>query len=310
MKAIFDSIIKFFNNHPYILALNIICGIVGLPFGIYAFLDARSGPDLTYCLNPVRTTVIKANTANTLKVFAAGKELNGDVTAVQLAFWNEGKSPVRGSDILKPVQIQTGNTAQILEVTITKVSRPEIQFEVDQSHIGQGEVKLNWKILETGDGAVLQIIYAGNTKNTFSVNGTIVGQQKLSERSVENAPSPEEGHANHALHPRVLGIINIVLASLVILASVRNDREEAERIKKVKEGNRQARATIEERLEKLQNSPGLRGIVETQLDFLKMTELPKFWMASIILRAICVCIIALAIYMLFGTKPTAPPFGF
>jgi hypothetical protein len=66
----------------------------------------------------------------------------------------------------------------ILSVRLKKASRPVCGFErVDnQEDYKSGTCHLQWRILEPGDGAVLQIIYAGSARRDPKLEGVVEGQ--------------------------------------------------------------------------------------------------------------------------------------
>src|SRR2546428_5170955 len=163
-----NPIVRFF-SHPVVAALSSIAAIIGVPLAFYFYYAGIRSPNLTYHFHPVRTTVVKAGGASALKVLFAGNEVRSDITVVQMALWNAGKEPIPGNNILTPIQIQTENSAPILEATIRKMSRAVNELALDQSQIGKGVIGVMWKILERDDGGVIQLIYAGDVNNKVTV---------------------------------------------------------------------------------------------------------------------------------------------
>ena len=67
----------------------------------------------------------------------------------------------------------------ILSVRVKKSSRAICGFETvdNQEDYKLGRCRLNWRILERGDGAVLQIIYAGSARGEPKLEGAVEGQR-------------------------------------------------------------------------------------------------------------------------------------
>ena len=152
------KVISFF-NHPLVGILGSISGVIGLVLAVIFYYAGQREPRLTYSVHPLRAPVVQTGKMSALKVLINGIEIQGDVTAAQIAIWNSGAAPIKSEDILTPIMIQTENNAPILDVSVRKVSRPVIEMSLDQSKISSGIVGVHWRILEQNDGCVLQIIY-------------------------------------------------------------------------------------------------------------------------------------------------------
>jgi hypothetical protein len=127
-------------------------------------------------VNPVKTIVVKAGEASSLRVLHGELEIRGDVTAAQVAIWNDGTESIRPENVLSPVVILPRPPVPILEAKIRKVSRAIIGAALDNSRIADGVVPVSWRILEHSDGAVIQLIFAGSTATDIAVEGTVEGQ--------------------------------------------------------------------------------------------------------------------------------------
>lgn len=98
---------------------------------------------------------------SSLHVLFNGTVLKGSVTAAQVSIWNGGGEAIRQQAILDSVRIRTKPSVPILGASIQKVSRDAIEFSLATNHLDAGVVPVSWKILEKGDGAVVQLIYLG-----------------------------------------------------------------------------------------------------------------------------------------------------
>ncbi len=109
-----------------------------------------------------------------------GKPVDSEsITSVQVSIWNAGTRSIRESDVLEPFRLVLPDRAAILSARVKKTTRPICGFEVldNQEDYKSGTCHLKWRILEPGDGAVLQIIYAGSARYDPKLEGTVEGQR-------------------------------------------------------------------------------------------------------------------------------------
>ncbi len=173
-------ILKVFRN-PYVGILGSIASIIGLILAVYFWHESRRYRELVYFVNPAKAVVIKSGQTSKLNYFYEGKEIKSDVTAIQIAIWNQGSESIKKENIVSNINISTTPSVHILEVITRKKSRDAINLVFDQSMAKNGTIPLTWNILENGDGILLQIIYAGDTNVIFSLEGLIEGQASIKE---------------------------------------------------------------------------------------------------------------------------------
>ena len=53
------------------------------------------------------------------------------------------------------------------------MTRKVIGLQLDKSKIGEGQISVDWTILEHGDGAVLQLIYYGDDQTLITASATV-----------------------------------------------------------------------------------------------------------------------------------------
>lgn len=111
-------------------------------------------------------------------MLASGKTLSAPIVAVHAEVWNAGRGPIKAADVLTPVSISTSPPVEILEVAIRKTTRDVVQFSASKA-ADPSRISLSWRILEDGDAATLQVIFAGDPKARFILDGAVVGQPKL-----------------------------------------------------------------------------------------------------------------------------------
>jgi hypothetical protein len=54
-----------------------------------------------------------------------------------------------------------------------------VNVRIDSSHAQQGKLNITWDILEHNDGAIVQVILAGNEETQLSANAIIEGQSSV-----------------------------------------------------------------------------------------------------------------------------------
>jgi hypothetical protein len=191
------DVLSRFSN-PWIGLLTAIFSIVAVPLAIYLYFAGARTRRLTYFVSPVKTIVVKGGEASTLRVLHGDQEIKGDVTAAQVAIWNEGTESIRSENVLSPVRIVLRPPVPILEAKIRKVSRGVTGIGVDASSLSEGVLPVAWKILEHSDGAVIQLIFAGSTETDVAVEGTLEGQPtvfRAKPRDKILSPTEQVAHA-------------------------------------------------------------------------------------------------------------------
>jgi len=207
--------LKQWLSHPLNLLLSAIASFASI-LSVFLYFHSIESRDLTFLVNPVKTAVVKSGEASRLKVSHDGQEIGGDITAVQIAFWNAGTLPIKKDEILEPIIISLGTNHAILESTLRKTTRQLTHISLDESQLTNGEVRISWDILEYLDGGVLQLIYAGDTSVSIQIHGTIEGQGPVQLRVFHGKIStPEEQYVERTKVDKTV----LWLGSLVLLFS-------------------------------------------------------------------------------------------
>jgi hypothetical protein len=185
-----SPLIKFFSR-PIVGILGSIASIVGIVLSIYFFIESKESPQLTYLIHPAKAAVVRTGQTSQLTVQFNGKDLTGDVTAAQVAIWNEGRRPIRNGDVLHPLVIRTVDGQRILEASIQRVTRDVVKLALNTSRIDHGEVSVKWDILEQNDGGVIQIVHSGNDAVEIEAEVIVEGQPEIVRRSFVKFESSE-----------------------------------------------------------------------------------------------------------------------
>jgi len=187
--------IRAWLSHP-VNALVGSIGAIASILSIFLYFQSIEKRDLNFYVHPVKATVVKAGQASKLTVSFDGHEITNDITAVQIAFWNAGKRPIKKAEILEPIVISCGVDHPILEASLKKTTRPLTHPVLETTKMENGEIGISWDILEQSDGGVVQVVYTGGTSVSFQMRGTIEGQGTTPLKvSSEILRPPGEGFA-------------------------------------------------------------------------------------------------------------------
>lgn len=96
------------------------------------------------------------------------------VNVVRVYFWNAGNTDITKTDILEPLTI-TVSDSEILDAKTLKVSRELTFISLDVQKDQQNTAELDFDILESNDGAALQITYAGPVNAELEFHGATKG---------------------------------------------------------------------------------------------------------------------------------------
>jgi hypothetical protein len=178
-----------FFDRDWVKAITFFTGIAGLSFGVFgfwAYFASIKEPEITYTLNPIRTTLVQAGAPAGLSVQFNGERLTEAVTSVTIGIWNAGRASVKAANVLEALQLKLPTNNRILSAKLLKQSRTVIGFQI--TNIGdpgaletrpQTALQLRFNILEHNDSAVVQIIYEGNPDADVTISGIIEGQPSI-----------------------------------------------------------------------------------------------------------------------------------
>jgi hypothetical protein len=97
------------------------------------------------------------------------------ISELLIYFWNSGTLPILKSEVLEPFSINISHT--IFQFKLLKTSRPVVGLRVVEG--GDGELIIDFDVLEAGDGATISIVYAGEGQEpTLKFVGTCLGVAK------------------------------------------------------------------------------------------------------------------------------------
>ena len=211
-----NRLVRFFSN-PLVGGLGTAISLIGILLAFYFYLDQKEFRNLTYIVHPVKVAIVKTGQASKLTAMYADKPIKTDITAVQVALWNQGKLPIKNSNILSPIVLYTANKSPILEATIRKVSREVIKLQLQTQEPSNGLITISWQILEQYDAGIIQLIYAGNTDVDIRLSGVIEGQKEIERVEFPSTiQSPDEQYAKYIKSTNFLMLVAITVLFIIM----------------------------------------------------------------------------------------------
>jgi hypothetical protein len=211
-------------SHIFFFWLSIV-GSVGTLFGVvlsvYFYQASLVSPLLTFGVHPLKTELQRPDYDKELGFIYKGKPVESEsITSIEVSIWNDGTRSIRDTDILDPFRLVMPDGSAILGVREKKTSRPICGFEIlgNQEDYKSGKCRLRWRILEPGDGAVLQIIYAGSARRDPKLEGAVEGQQAgiVVEEYKLNASRTDIENKLSIRMSRIGPIIGLVLIAILL----------------------------------------------------------------------------------------------
>jgi hypothetical protein len=266
--------------------------IISIGLAVYFYQASQIKPLLTIGVHPLKTELQPPDYDKDLAFIYQGKKIDSEsITSVQLSIWNAGTRGIHDYDVLDPIRIVMPDGSAILRARVKKASRAICGFECvdDRENYKSGTCRLKWRILEPGDGAVLQIIYAGGARQDPKLEGVVEGQKDgvqveqyglaLDRTTIirENIPKGKFG---------ILVILVVITGALVFMALLLQEKTDA--AKQLAE----ARKTAEKQWTELRKRAARRRPV-----------------VFVLYAGALVCCLAIVAIMFFSYTPPGPPFG-
>ena len=173
-----NRVLRFFSN-PIIGIVGSVASVVSVVLAILFYAEGKETRELVYVTHPIRTVLARGDRPGGLKISFMGEPLSAvDIVALQLALWNHGKLSIRPENILNPVEVHLEPPGRVLEASVVKPSREIIGLKVsdDREFLRKGRIPISWRIMEQGDGGIIQIVYAGTPEAVPKIIGIIEGQ--------------------------------------------------------------------------------------------------------------------------------------
>src|ERR1700674_26097 len=170
-------------NNPTVGMVGWAATVLGFLLAFYFYFASRETPDLTYFVSPNRTSIVATGDTPGIAITYKGRELSKNVSAAQIVLWNAGKKPIRHDDVLTPYVITVQGGHPIVTAKIVAVTNPVIEFRLNETNSQAGQLGIDWRVLERNDGAIVQVIYEGDTSVPIELNGVSIGQRAIGKRT-------------------------------------------------------------------------------------------------------------------------------
>jgi len=202
-------------NGPWINLTSLLFGFIGaigVVLAIFFYYKGIRVPIPAY-INAWRTRIVDKSTSATpgLQVLHDGIPIAGkDVTSATVYVWNAGRASIRKVDVLRPYAFCLGEDGTLLHANILKATRQECGISISFSEPLSNRIALNFDVLEYGDGAAVQLIFAGLSETPISMAGVCVGAETIKDAT-------QEYRANHFNYENPIGAA--FLAAIVFFFS-------------------------------------------------------------------------------------------
>jgi hypothetical protein len=182
-RPLYSLIERAFKN-PVVGMIGWAATVLGFLLAFYFYFSAQETPDLTYFVRPNRTALVAVGDTPGITITYKDHELTKNVSAAQIVIWNAGKRPIRREDVLSPYVISLQGSHPIVTAKIVGLSNPVTEFRVIETNMQSGQLAMDWRVLEHNDGAVVQVLYEGNTTVPIQLNGISIGQRSITLRTL------------------------------------------------------------------------------------------------------------------------------
>jgi hypothetical protein len=316
-----SSSFRFFSN-PVVGLVGTIASVLGVALAIYFYLQTKEEPNLTYYSNPAKAVLVRSGQASRLAASFDGTIIKSDITAVQIAIWNEGRASITASKVLKPIVLRTVDGSPILEASIRKVSRDVTRLSIGSSAFKVGRATLNWNILEQGDGGVIQVIYAGSPTVDVLIDGVVEGQRHITRlQPIDKSISSEKqyGEERNSLLAVAVVSLGLGIGALSLFIAKRRKRDRYRKAREAAVARKRSlkdkhfeSLTREEREEIADWMPSFHGEDDLWIE----KALGKFVdyafpVVDVLFRAFPFLLIIFGVIVLFlFLRSPQPPFGF
>ncbi|TGL61181.1 hypothetical protein [Leptospira sarikeiensis] len=176
-------------------------GFIGVSFAIYQIFQ-RNGAKL--CFQYMGQLLIDGSSRilpDDVKVTYRKKAVSR-LTLTQVVIWNDGRAPIRGTDISETdvLKCKFGEETIILNAEIIKTSRTATIAELEILNDNNNEVLVKFNFLDEKDGFLIKILHTGINQSP-KISGTIIGipkgvqslgrlpvQRRLRNRRLDGSP--------------------------------------------------------------------------------------------------------------------------
>lgn len=172
------KISEWLTENPWISALSLFLALLGIVLAIIFFIRSRRTKEPQYVIRSTNLMRDFTSRLEALEMTYAGERIS-NLTATKLAFWNNGKDTINGSDIASadPLMVKVNDGYKILDSSVLYAKNAANQFSINQSDDGS-HVLIQFDYLDADEGGVIQLLHTGKSSDDIEVCGTIKGAGK------------------------------------------------------------------------------------------------------------------------------------
>jgi hypothetical protein len=136
-------------------------------------------PQLGYTTASWRMLVYDDTFAPAVSLTHNAETLREPVYRLTVFVWNLGRKSITGP-YYQPTRLTLNPPVRVLSAKVVRATAPDIcRFRIENVDRERGTMALTWNVLETGDGAAIDIIYTGNRWTEPRIDGAFEGQRTL-----------------------------------------------------------------------------------------------------------------------------------
>lgn len=187
------KISEWLTENPWISVLSLFLALLGIVLAIIFFIRGRRTKEPRYTIRSTNLMRDFTSRLEALEMTYAGERIS-NLTATKLAFWNNGKDTINGSDIAAadPLMVKVNDGYKILDSSVLYAKNAANQFSINHSDDGL-HVLIQFDYIDADEGGVIQLLHTGKSSDDIEVCGTIKGAGKPDRRSIlmlKNLPFP------------------------------------------------------------------------------------------------------------------------
>lgn len=173
-------------------SLHYVTALAGIVISIFLYYMSERGSELRFAVKPSRVEMVNTSWASLLSIRYQGSPVEGGITVAQVALWNAGRTPIGTEDVVDQIEIYTDPAVPILNASL-RSARKATNMSLDRSLFARGRLPVRWKVLERGDGGVVEILYNGPPSVGIFIRGDLLDPGYMSTYSNQvGFESPEE----------------------------------------------------------------------------------------------------------------------
>jgi len=171
------NILPFVIRDRWLGVIGIVVGILGIAASVYAYFASQRQRRPTFVDDPDRTVIVarqNVSSAPIRVIRSDGSPVLSDVVSARFYFWNDGNESIRHENVLAPLRVTlAGRTARILDYKLIRATRSVCGIGLIPD--SPTTLRVDFRILEPGDGFTAQIIFEGDRNAQMGIAGIIEG---------------------------------------------------------------------------------------------------------------------------------------